>query len=117
MSEHVDMTPSTLAVLMAALAAAQWLFQWGFQRFVKRADQREEQDEEGIRASLARIEGKLSDMLVELRLIGSRVSVLEKGHEHLAERINGGLTDHRGRLDMLTERMVRVETRLEDDDE
>lgn len=107
MSEPIDVTSVGIG---GATSGA--LLLWAFQRFFRRADK----DGEEIRATLGRIESRLNDIHLEQRLQAGRITALEKTVEHVQERINGGLLDHRLKLEGLTERVVRVETRMEDDE-
>jgi hypothetical protein len=93
------------------------LLLWFAQRLLKRVDKKEEEDENEVKAALIRIEMRLNDVHIEQRVQGGRITALEKTVEHVQERINAGLSDHRIKLEGLTERVVRVETRLEDCDE
>lgn len=114
MSEPVDMT--TVGIVAAIVSVLQWLFQWGFQRYVKRADQREEKQDDDLRESLVRIEAKLDEFHVGQRLHGAELATQGKQLENQKERIDKGLDDHRGKLENLIQRIVRLETKLEDDD-
>lgn len=108
------MDTDKVAVVSLAVAVGTWVLQWAFQRFVRKADAREEHATEETRATLGRIETKTNMLHTDLMLLGGRTGAIEKTVEHLQERVNGGLLDHRIKIENLTERVVRVETKIED---
>ena len=86
----------------ASAAGGGALALFALQRLFRRTDK----DGEEVRATLARIEIKLNDVHTEQRLQSGQIAALEKSFEHIQERVNGGLSDHRSRIENLTERVV-----------
>lgn len=117
------MDPVQAAIISIATFLAGIAAKWAVERFLKRGDEAEKKAEQ-VAAKHAEDRETELDRKLDLLLLkvgnmelaavkaNEQAISIQAKHEELRERINGGLKDHAGRIRVLEEFRVEVQTRF-----
>lgn len=103
-----------LLLLVAALPYIGGFIKWAAERWVKRADKREEQAEESESKKLDQVLNTVTELKTAFALTNQTLLQQQAAVDALRARVDGISGAHGPKLDLLSSRLTRVETQLEE---